>query len=119
MNRSLFAAFIIAALIVAGLLGCASEPEERRPEPAEPDPGLGMLRPATNPLPEPPPPSVKLVDLRRLRVGMTMAEVLAIFPGPEETRISPRDTVVWRYPFAELYFRDGRLQNWFDLEQEY
>jgi hypothetical protein len=115
VSRSLLAAFII----IAALIGCATEPEERRQEPAGPDPGLGMLRPATDPLPEPPPPSVKLVDLRRLRVGMTMEEVLAIFPGPDETRISPRDTIVWRYPFAELYFRDGRLYNWFDLEQEY
>jgi hypothetical protein len=84
-----------------------------------PDPSLAVVRPDLEPLPEPPPPSVRLVDLRRLRVGMTMAEVLAIFPDPEQTKISPRDTVVWRYPFAELYFRDGRLFNWFDLEREY
>jgi hypothetical protein len=68
---------------------------------------------------EPPAPFVKLVDLRRLRVGMTMEEVLAIFPGPEETRLRAQDTVVWRYRFAELYFRDERLYNWFNLERDY
>lgn len=101
------------------LAGCATEPASAPPAGTTPDAGLALLRPAEPPLADPPPPSVKLVDLRRLRVGMTMEEVLAIFPGPEQTRISPRNTVVWRYEFAELYFRDGRLYNWFDLARDY
>lgn len=111
---------ILAALALTLLLaGCATEPERRTEAPSGPDTGFPLVRPSSNALAELPTPSVKLVDLRKLRVGMTMAEVLEIFPGPIETKISPRDTTVWQYRFAELYFRDGLLFNWFNLEEEY
>lgn len=111
---------ILIALALALLLaGCATDTDRPVEAPAEPDTGFPLVRPSANALGELPPPSVKLVDLRKLRVGMTMAEVLEIFPGPIETKISPRDTTVWQYRFAELYFRDGLLFNWFDLEEEY
>ncbi len=111
---------ILTALALTLLLaGCATDPDRPVEPPAEPDTGFPLVRPATDAPKELPAPSVKLVDLRRLRVGMTMAEVLEIFPGPVETKISPRDTTVWQYRFAELYFRDGRLFNWFNLEEEY
>jgi len=122
--------FVLLAVAAGGFVvaGCQSSPHttpqgqpqpETAPPPASPEPSLARLEPARPPTAELPEPSVKLVDLRRLRIGMTMEEVLAIFPGPVETRISPRDTIVWRYRFAELYFRDGKLYNWFDLEREY
>ncbi|MFO8064240.1 MAG: hypothetical protein ACQETQ_06525 [Spirochaetota bacterium] len=121
---------LIASITLALVtLGCSTTPEgddpptaapESAPEGTDlPDPGLARRAPPGVQFDTLPAPSVKLVDLRRLRVGMTKDEVLAIFPGPEETKISPRDTTVWRYEFAELYFRDGRLYNWFDLEKEY
>jgi hypothetical protein len=110
---------ILAAGLASFLMGCATEPAATTPAETIPDPGLEVVRPTAPSFDPPPPPSVRLVDLRKLRVGMTMEEVLAVFPGPDQTRISPRDTVVWRYPFAELYFGDGRLYNWFDLEREY
>ncbi|MFP4375009.1 MAG: hypothetical protein ACLFPO_11810 [Spirochaetaceae bacterium] len=111
---------ILATLVLSILLaGCATEPERPAETPRTPETGFPLLRPSAHVPEELPPPSVKLVDLSKLRVGMTMEEVLEIFPGPEETKISPRDTTVWRYRFAELYFRDGLLFNWFDLEEEY
>jgi outer membrane protein assembly factor BamE (lipoprotein component of BamABCDE complex) len=111
---------ILAALALTLLLaGCATDSERPTAAPAEADTGFPLVRPSATTLAELPPPSVKLVDLRKLRVGMTMAEVLEIFPGPVETKISPRDTTVWQYRFAELYFRDGLLFNWFNLEEEY
>jgi hypothetical protein len=64
--------------------------------------------------PEFPEPFVKLVDLRRLRVGMTKEEVLAIFPDPDQIQLR-RGEDVWRYAFAELIFRDDRLRDWFNL----
>ncbi len=106
-------------LAAAAFVGCESTPPEREPSPSAPDTGLPVLRPPQESFKPLPPPEARLVDLRRLRVGMTMEEVLEIFPGPEETRLSAQDTTVWRYRFAELYFRDGRLYNWFDLEQDY
>ena len=123
MNRDTLLAvkqIIIAALALTLLLaGCATDVERPTDVPSEPDAGFPLLRPSANALTELPPPAVKLVDLRKLRVGMTMAEVLEIFPGPIETKLSPRDTTVWQYRFAELYFRDGTLFNWFNLEEEY
>jgi hypothetical protein len=123
MNRDTLSAvkqIILAALALTLLLaGCATDAERPTHVPSEPDTGFPLVRPSTAALAELPPPSVKLVDLRKLRVGMTMAEVLEIFPGPIETKISPRDTTVWQYRFAELYFRDGKLFNWFNLEEEY
>ena len=123
MNRDTLSAvkqIIIAALALTLLLaGCATDAERPTEVPSGPDTGFPLLRPSANALAELPPPSVKLVDLRKLRVGMTMAEVLEIFPGPIETKLSPRDTTVWQYRFAELYFRDGTLFNWFNLEEEY
>ncbi|NBB90963.1 MAG: hypothetical protein GVY23_07120 [Spirochaetes bacterium] len=111
---------IIAGLSLTLLLfGCATDGERPTKVPSGPDTGFPVVRPSANALSELPPPAVKLVDLRKLRVGMTMAEVLEIFPGPIETKISPRDTTVWQYRFAELYFRDGELFNWFNLDEEY
>lgn len=110
----------LVGLITLGIvmIGCSTAPEVDEVSPAPPDPGLARIKPAKPQFDTLPAPSVKLVDLRRLRVGMTKSEVLEIFPGPEETELSPRDTTVWRYEFAELYFRENRLYNWFDLEQE-
>ena len=123
MNRDTLSAvkqIIIAALALTLLLaGCATDAERPTEVPSEPDTGFPLVRPSASALAELPPPAVKIVDLRKLRVGMTMAEVLEIFPGPIETKLSPRDTMVWQYRFAELYFRDGTLFNWFNLEEEY
>jgi hypothetical protein len=66
------------------------------------------LEPAHSPVPD-------IVDLSRLRVGMTKAQVRAIFPDPEEIDISPRGREVWNYRFAQLHFRDGRLADWFTI----
>lgn len=83
-------------------------------EPAPPDAGWVHIRPDTTvtvPLSE---PFIRLVDLRKLRIGMTPEEVLAIFPDP--VRIRDRgDDKIWRYEFAELVFRGNRLRDWFNL----
>lgn len=116
---------VTCALIVLTVVlsGCNTTPTPTpkvdTPPPETPEPSLPRIGPADAGFDTLPPPSVKLVDLRRLRIGMTKEEVLSIFPGPEKRELSPRDTTVWHYEFAELYFRDGRLYNWFDLEQGY
>lgn len=58
-------------------------------------------------------PFVKLVDLARLRVGMTKDEVRAIFPNPLEVDLKSNDEI-WFYGFAELIFRDDYLRDWFN-----
>ena len=83
-------------------------------QPAAADAGWVHLRPNTAvevPLRE---PFIRLVDLGQLRLGMTPEEVLAIFPDPIRVRERGGDKF-WRYEFAELVFRDGRLRDWFNL----
>lgn len=110
---------IAAALAIGLLAACETAPEPAgRPAPAaEPkpvDPGWRMREVDTSIDVELPEPFVKLVDLARLRVGMTKAEVLAIFPDPYEIELRRGDEF-WQYGFAELIFRDGILRDWFNL----
>lgn len=112
-------ALATAALVVLVLIGsCETAPEAAAPpEPATEasvDPGWAM-RTVDQSIPvDPPEPFVKLVDLARLRVGMTKAEVLTIFPDPNEIELRQGDEF-WQYGFAELIFRSGRLRDWFNL----
>jgi len=62
-----------------------------------------------------PEPFVRLVDLTRLHIGMTRAEVLAVFPDPVQIKIPSRAREVWNYSFAQLLFKNGRLEDWFNL----
>jgi len=62
-----------------------------------------------------PEPFIRLVDLTRLHVGMTRAEVLAIFPDPVQIKFPSRLREVWNYSFAQLLFKNGRLEDWFNL----
>ena len=59
-------------------------------------------------------PFFPVYDLSKLRVGMTKAEVQALFSSPKNTKQTPKDEY-WEYAAFELYFRNGRLINWFML----
>jgi len=59
-------------------------------------------------------PSYRPKALKKLRVGMTKSEVLALFQEPKSIKRTPSDEY-WEYDWFELYFRGGRLVNWFDL----
>ena len=61
-------------------------------------------------------PLYEIYDLSRLRVGMSRAEVRALFSDPRDIKRTPRDEY-WEYKWFELYFRDGLLVNWFDLPE--
>ena len=80
-----------------------------------PDPGWAARRMDTSVFVGLPEPFIKLVDLDRLRIGMTKQEVLAIFPNPNEIKLQ-RDDELWLYGFAQLIFRGNRLRDWFDLK---
>jgi hypothetical protein len=59
-------------------------------------------------------PEYAMYDLSKLRIGMTKAEVYALFAKPHVVKHAPKDEY-WEYDWFELYFREGRLVNWFDL----
>ncbi|TVQ36654.1 MAG: hypothetical protein EA384_13945 [Spirochaetaceae bacterium] len=105
---------VTALLIVAALLAaaCATGPTESA---AAPDSGFPYRAAETPRFAEPPEPLIRIVDLARLRIGMTKEEVLAIFPDPTTINVSVRGLEVWEYGFAQLHFRQGLLANWFDL----
>lgn len=116
-TRAAMRVAVLGAGAVLGLLGCATpaeEPEAPREAVAPVDPGWPMREVDTGLDVELAEPFVRLVDLSRLRIGMTKAEVLALFPDPYEIRLRQGDEF-WQYGFAELIFRDGRLRDWFDL----
>ncbi len=100
--------------MLALVLACATPPEEPETPAAPVDPGWPMRQIDAEFNVELAEPFVRLVDLSRLRIGMTKAEVLALFPDPYEIRLRQGDEF-WQYGFAELIFRDGRLRDWFDL----
>ena len=105
----------LTALAVLG--GCRSAPPEPVPEAEAPvDPGWPARTVDTSISVQLPEPFIKLVDLARLRIGMTKTEVLAIFPDPYEIALRGNDDV-WQYGFAELIFRDDRLRDWFDIKR--
>ncbi|MFW5884352.1 MAG: hypothetical protein ACOCVW_02620 [bacterium] len=109
--------FAAVALAIGLLAACETPPEPTPPAGQTPqpvDPGWRMREVDTSIDVELPEPFVKLVDLARLRVGMTKAEVLAIFPDPYEIELRRGDEF-WQYGFAELIFRDGILRDWFNL----
>jgi hypothetical protein len=89
-----------------------SKPTERSEPPVT---AFERMQPAPVALEPAHTPVAEIVDLSRLRVGMTKAQVRAIFPDPEEIDISPRGREVWNYRFAQLHFRDGRLADWFTI----
>ena len=60
-------------------------------------------------------PEFTMHDLGKLRVGMTKAEVYALFSRPRAVKQAPRDEY-WEYIWFELYFREGLLANWFELD---
>jgi len=59
-------------------------------------------------------PNYRSRDLKKLRIGMSKAEVLALFQEPISIKRTPSDEY-WEYDWFELYFRGGFLVNWFDL----
>ncbi len=110
---------VTAALAIGLLAACETPPQPmapaaQTPEPPAVDPGWEIREVDTSIDVELPEPFVKLVDLARLRVGMTKEEVLAIFPDPSEIELRRGDEF-WQYGFAELIFRDGLLRDWFNL----
>lgn len=109
---------LAALAFVLGLGSCRSAPEHvPPPHVAEtaPDVGLSRREIDTSIQVDLPEPFVKLVDLARLRIGMTKQEVLTIFPDPVEIRLRGSDEL-WQYGFAELIFRGNRLKDWFDIK---
>ena len=121
MNRSLYrparhAATALFLLLLLILAGCSSAPPP--PPEAAPDTGFAYRKAAAPQFEEPPEPFIRMVDLARLRVGMTREEVLALFPDPRAIDVSVRGLEVWEYGFAQLHFRGGILANWFDLTRE-
>ena len=61
-------------------------------------------------------PGYVIYDLSRLKIGMTKDEVRRIFSRPHVIKQAPKDEY-WEYDWFELYFREGRLVNWFDLPE--
>jgi outer membrane protein assembly factor BamE (lipoprotein component of BamABCDE complex) len=96
-----------AAAVLFVLAGCCGAPQ---PElsiakifPQAPEEGFALAD-----------PEYALYDLSKLRVGMTRAEVRGLFAKPHVVKQAPKDEY-WEYDWFELYFREGRLVNWFDL----
>lgn len=68
------------------------------------------------------PPQIKMVDVNRLRIGMTKAEVLEIFPRPNNVNVSEGSWgrhEQWVYRRSKkigdevyLYFENGQLTSW-------
>ena len=88
---------------------------DEAPADLPPDAGWAARAVDTSIIVELPEPFIKLVDLDRLRIGMTKQEVLAIFPDPYEIGLRGSDEL-WQYGFAELIFRGDRLRDWFDIK---
>jgi len=107
---------LLGAVLLLGISGCSSSPDST-PTTQNKDPEISIERrePSGYTTPELPEPFIRVVDLARLRVGMTRAEVLALFPDPKQIRTTRADTEFWAYSFAELQFRNGRLENWFNI----
>lgn len=106
-------------ILTGSLAGCRSTAAEDPVTEAleidsAPDPGWPVLVADESIEVDLPEPFVKLVDLDRLRIGMTKQEVLAIFPDPYEIELRGSDEL-WQYGFAQLIFRGNRLRDWFDL----
>ena len=109
---------LIAVSIVAILASCRTSSEQFATEAAvelPPDPGWAARTVDTSITVELPEPFIKLVDLDRLRIGMTKQEVLAIFPNPTEIKLRSNDEL-WHYGFAQLIFRGNTLRDWFNLK---
>ncbi len=105
---------LLPAVILAA--SCATPPNAVEPTvPLTLDTGVPYRPSPEQVYAELPEPFVRLVDLSRLRVGMTKADVLAIFPDPRTINVSPRGLEVWEYGFAQLHFRNGLLANWFEI----
>ncbi len=103
-----------ALLTLLLMSGCANSPVPLRSAPAGPEAPLAapsFLASAGFPLAE---PFFPANDLARLRIGMSKAEVMALFSSPKATKRTPKDEY-WEYSWFELYFREGRLVNWFTL----
>ena len=96
------------------VVACRTAPDEVQEPVVELDPGFIHRQPPQLPEYELPIPFVRAVDFRRLRIGMTTAEVRAVFPDPEEINVSPRGVTVWEYGFAQLQLRDNKLADLFD-----
>ena len=109
---------LVAVLSLAAGCGTPADPDPRPPRTDRPETGLPR-RAAESP--EPPPliaPAVLHLDFALLRVGMSKGEVLDVFPGPLEIDTTTRGLDVWHYEFAQLLFRDGFLENWFNLRAD-
>ena len=104
---------VFGCLVLSIVIGCATpQIADKHDLPDQGFPYHPSVEPSYGELSE---PFIRLVDLARLRVGMTKQEVLAIFPDPRTINVSPRGLEVWEYGFAQLHFRNGLLANWFDL----
>ena len=120
-GRNLGRLAVLAAVIALTASACATCPCDNEPvDPAAPvvddavDPGWEYRFVDQSIDAEFPEPFVRLVDLSRLRIGMTKAEVLAIFPDPDRIALRQGDDV-WQYGFAELLFRNDLLRAWFEF----
>lgn len=51
-----------------------------------------------------------LANWRRLRIGMNMNEVRALLGEPERVDAGP--VTFWRWPNANVYFMDGKVEGW-------
>jgi len=113
MRRFSVVSLLLLSLVLVLLVGCATEAPSAEVQDHPVDPGWEQRGVDGSFETELPDPFIKLVDLQRLRVGMTKQEVLAIFPGPNETTLRGRDEL-WDYGFAELIFRGNLLADWFN-----
>lgn len=100
---------VLAGLVgLAGLTGCRTT--------ADPELPFESIRPEAATEFALADPEYAVYDLSKLKVGMTKAEVQALFAKPRVIKHAPRDEY-WEYEWFELYFREGRLVNWFDLPE--
>ncbi len=107
------------AAMALGIAACSTPPESpHREQPSAPEtPELGIPRRSVR-TPDAPVlrlPRAPQVSFAELRVGMSTAEVSGIFPDPVRIETTTRGLEIWHYDFAQLMFRNGFLENWFNL----
>ena len=103
--------FLIVLSISFFFAGCSNSPSVREPEVSLAREPVQEFSDDFSVLD----PEFTVYDLSKLRVGMTKSEVRNLFSNPRTIKKAPKDEY-WEYIWFELYFREGLLANWFELD---